>query len=84
MKPPFFRVVWRERQQWWPSHEDFADETAAHQFAADTMARVGEAEVHHVGGCNAAYGQNPDRCHYSAGHAGTHSNQWGTTWTDDK
>lgn len=50
MKPPFFRVVWSEPQQWWPSHEDFADETAAHQFAADTMARVGEAEVHHIGG----------------------------------
>lgn len=46
----YWRVVWTERGVFWPSHEDFTDEHAAHQFAADTTARVGEAEVHRIGG----------------------------------
>lgn len=30
--------------------------------------------------CAAQYGSNPDLCYQAAGHPGTHSNRYGTTW----
>lgn len=32
--------------------------------------------------CDAAYGSNPDRCYYPAGHDGPHNNRYGCTWED--
>lgn len=52
----YWRAIWFDaddsgRANWWPSHEDFADEESAHRFALETSTRIGgEVEVRQLGG----------------------------------
>jgi len=54
-----------------------SDDTAIERHAVGACQR--EAST-----CGVQYGDNPDRCYHEAGHTGSHSNRWGTTWGESR